>query len=325
LVRHGESTWNATGQWQGQEDVPLSARGRLEARALAERLFGASFDRRVASDLSRALETAQALGVSETDRRLREIDVGAWAGLHREEVAARFPEELRALRSGQPVRIGGGESMPEFEARIDAVIDELRGTHDGQEVLAVTHGGVVRALVTRVLGVRGQLSPLVGVGNTSLSHVIFESAPQLAVYNDATHLDPADLEPAVMPEPTARVALVAADPCAAPDRHLADRILSRLGIARFGAAGVAAGLALSDDLVAEPLGEDPRRALTALRAEQDGGAFALVVTPGEVVDTLGSMLGLPSIDGLVAPVHGAVAQLRVSGRGAVLHSYGVVL
>lgn len=335
LVRHGESTWNATGQWQGQHDVPLSARGRLEVRALAERLFGARFDRAVASDLSRAFETGQAVGVSETDRRLREVDVGAWSGLHREEVALRFPDEVRALRAGLPVRIGGGESMAEFEARVDAVIDELAGRHRGQDVLAVTHGGVVRALATRVLGVRGRLSPLVGVGNTSLSHVVFEGAvferavferaPRLALYNDATHLEPADLEPTVMPEPTARVALVAADPSAPADRRLADRILSRLGIARFGAAGVATALPLSDDLVAEPLGDDPMQAFEALRAEQEGGAFALVLTPSEVVATLGAVLALPSTDGLLAPAHGAVAQLRVSTRGALLHSYGVSL
>ena len=324
-MRHGESTWNATGQWQGQQDVPLSARGRLEVRALAERLFGARFDRAIASDLSRAFETAQAVGVSETDRRLREVDVGAWAGLQREEVAVRFPDEVRALRSGLPVRIGGGESMAEFEARVDAVIDELAGAHRDQDVLAVTHGGVVRALATRVLGVRGRLSPLVGVGNTSLSHVVFESAPRLATYNDATHLEPADLEPTVMPEATARVALVAADPEAPPDRHLADRILSRLGIARFGAAGAAAALSLSDDLVAEPLGDDPTRAFAALRAEQEGGAFALVLTPRDTVDLLGSLLALPATDGLLAPAHGAVAQLRVSTRGALLHSYGVSL
>lgn len=326
LVRHGESIWNATGTWQGQSDVPLSARGRLEARAVADRLFDARFDHRVASDLSRAWETAQAIGGAlVAEPRLREIDVGAWAGMQRDEVAERFPDEVRALRTGEPVRIGGGESVDGFEARIDAVVDELASSHGGRDVLAVTHGGVVRALTMRVLGVRGRMSPLVGVANTSLTEVRFESAPRLAVYNDAAHLEPADPEPAITPEATARVALVAADPRAPADRALADRILSRLGIARFGAAGEAANASLSTDLVAEPLGADANRALEVLRAEQDGGAFALVLTPDEVVTTVCSLLALTGPSAFVPPAHGAVTQLRVSRRGALLHSYAVAL
>lgn len=326
LVRHGESIWNATQTWQGQSDVPLSARGRLEARAVAERLVGVRFHHRVASDLSRAWDTAQAIGGPlVADRRLREIDVGAWAGMQRDEVAERFPDEVRALRSGEPVRIGGGESIDEFEARIDAVVDELLRSHAGRDVLAVTHGGVVRALTMRILGVRGRMSPLVGVGNTSLTEVRFESTPRLAVYNDAAHLEPKDSEPAVMPEPTARLALVAADPRAPADRALADRILSRLGIARFGAAGKARGLSLSAELIADPLGADPLRALEHLRREQDGGAFALVLTPNDVVALLFELLGLAEPSAFVPPSHGAVTQLRVSRRGALLHSYAVTL
>lgn len=326
LIRHGESTWNATGRWQGQYDVPLSERGRLQALALAARMVDAPFELRLASDLARALETAQALGSPlETERRLREIDVGAWEGLSHEEVATRFADELADLRAGRPVRIGGGESLPEFEARVDAVVAELAAANSEKRVLVVTHGGVVRALVTRVLGMRGRPSPLVGVGNTSLTRVSFEGAPKLTVYNDTAHLDVTDLVPSVTPEPTARVALVAADPNAPPDRSLADRILSRLGIARIGVAGAASGGPLSDDLVAEPLGTDATHAFELLRAEQEAGAFALLLTPNDVVTTLAELVGLTSTEGLGMPLHGAVAQLRVSRTRTLLHSYGVEL
>jgi len=51
LIRHGESTWNAAGLWQGQGDPPLSDRGRSQARLLAKRLAAEAPRRLVASDL----------------------------------------------------------------------------------------------------------------------------------------------------------------------------------------------------------------------------------------------------------------------------------
>lgn len=325
LVRHGESTWNAMGRWQGQCDVPLSARGRLEARALAARLDGASFERRIASDLSRAFETASLLGERvETDRRLREIDVGAWAGLHRDEVAERFADELAGMRAGRPVRLGGGESLPELEARVDAIADELAALHPGRPVLAVTHGGVVRALVSRALGTRGRASPLVGVGNTSISVIDFGAgAPRLEVYNDTMHLGALGRAPHASGEPSPRVVLVAADPAASAGPGRAGGLAPAFEVARIGAAGLARELALADELAAEPLEGDAADALAAMRAKQAGGTFALVLVPDDLVALVGRLLGLASTAGLAPPPHRAIAQLELSRGGALLHSYGI--
>jgi probable phosphoglycerate mutase len=82
LARHGETAWNAEGRYQGQEDIPLSATGEAQARALGERLREVRIDRAVASPLSRALRTAQlALGdrasLLHTDAGFMEIAHGA--------------------------------------------------------------------------------------------------------------------------------------------------------------------------------------------------------------------------------------------------------
>src|SRR5919106_799551 len=80
LVRHGESTWNSEERLQGQLDPPLSDRGREQARALAPILEALPEERIVCSDLARARETAELLGLSpgRFDERWREIDVGEW-------------------------------------------------------------------------------------------------------------------------------------------------------------------------------------------------------------------------------------------------------
>src|ERR671929_2443690 len=84
LVRHGESTWNAEERLQGQLDPPLSERGREQSRALAAAvdLTGFPPERIVCSDLTRARETAELLGVApgRYDERWREIDIGEWGG-----------------------------------------------------------------------------------------------------------------------------------------------------------------------------------------------------------------------------------------------------
>jgi broad specificity phosphatase PhoE len=66
LVRHGQSVANTEDRLQGQMDSPLSGLGRKQARALARRLVreGWSLSAIYTSDLSRAAETAEILGVA---------------------------------------------------------------------------------------------------------------------------------------------------------------------------------------------------------------------------------------------------------------------
>ena len=64
LTRHGETDWNIEGRWQGHTDVPLNDNGRTQAVAVAEALQSAGLCGVVASDLSRARETAQIVGAA---------------------------------------------------------------------------------------------------------------------------------------------------------------------------------------------------------------------------------------------------------------------
>jgi probable phosphoglycerate mutase len=160
LVRHGQSAWNAEGRWQGHADPPLSALGELQATHAAEAV--GRVDAIVTSDLVRARVTAELIagivGVwpVHLEPRLRERDAGAWTGLTRTEIDARWPGYLLDGR-----RPEGFELDDAILGRIvDALLDVHRA-HPGRRVLAVAHGGVIRA-VERNLGIEDGLVPNLG-------------------------------------------------------------------------------------------------------------------------------------------------------------------
>lgn len=158
LLRHGQSTWNADGRWQGQADPPLSDLGEAQARDAADRLAGAAFERVVASDLQRARRTAEilagALGLGvEVDPDLREIDVGDWTGLTRAEIESRWPGDLAAWSEGRSESPLGGETRTHLADRARTTLARLAGAaRPDDRILVVTHGALIRNL-DRVLRV----------------------------------------------------------------------------------------------------------------------------------------------------------------------------
>jgi probable phosphoglycerate mutase len=161
LVRHGQSEWNASRRWQGWADPPLSAEGEAQAQAAAARLAGEDLDVVVASDLRRAVQTAEVvagilgLGAVEQHRGLRERDVGDWSGLTREEIEERWPGVIEAWRAGTLDRPPNGEGDPSFVSRVVATLERVALDHRGGNVLVVTHGGVIRA-AERHCGAHGE-------------------------------------------------------------------------------------------------------------------------------------------------------------------------
>ncbi len=194
VVRHGESDSNAAGLWQGQGDAALSPAGHVQAKALAQRLDGHSYDLVLSSDLRRASDTAGYLGLEmEIDAVWRELDVGSWDGKSREEVEAEDPDALAAVRKGEDVRLGGGESMREFDGRLIDAFNTMVGRLDPDgSALLVAHGGVIASLTRQVLGQLGGFRPGLGpLENTSLTRIeVREAGPMLISYNDAGHLGP---------------------------------------------------------------------------------------------------------------------------------------
>lgn len=166
LVRHASTRLNEERRYQGRLDPPLSARGRMEAERLAERLRSTDFDRCLRSDARRCAETA-ALALPgtdfEVDTRLGEIDFGEWEGLTYDECSRNDPA-LAERWIDDPIRHTppGGEPFTDFCDRVDRVIAELE--REGS-VLIVAHGGTIRRVVAHAVGLEWrhvalfQLSP----------------------------------------------------------------------------------------------------------------------------------------------------------------------
>lgn len=199
LIRHAQSVSNASGVWQGQGDSPLSDLGQEQVKALSAVMGGTEYDLAISSDLARAADTAGALGPSpELDPAWREIDVGNWEGLTMDQVVERFPEQIAALRARRTFEIGGGESWPEVFARADSALEAVRARlpHGGRAVV-FTHGGIIAAILSGLLGVRDRFPwPLGRMRNTGRTTLRFSAAGvELVAHNDDSHLPAAFRQP----------------------------------------------------------------------------------------------------------------------------------
>lgn len=187
LIRHAETDANAAGIWQGRSTTPLSETGRLQAKRLREDLARIAPTRAVASDLSRTLETAEVAGLEVMpDPRWREMDIGRWEGLTRDEVAHHYPEEMDTLRRGGDVRMGGGETWSELAERVRLVFAELVGSMlDGEHAVVITHGGVIHSLIAALVGtpVGTGVAPIDRVRNASMTDLWMDERTVLARFN----------------------------------------------------------------------------------------------------------------------------------------------
>ncbi|MCV3273756.1 histidine phosphatase family protein [Roseobacter sinensis] len=167
LVRHGQSEWNAARRLQGQADIGLSELGRAQADMLRPVIEAITPCRVVSSDLKRVRETGDRLGVSapRLTQDLREIDVGDWTGRAIEDIQANDDEAYQGWRAGTHVP-PGGESWASFTDRVTAVIEQECRT-PCRDLLVVCHGGVIRALLQRYIGLHP--SHIIPVAPASLS------------------------------------------------------------------------------------------------------------------------------------------------------------
>ena len=174
FTRHGETVWNVENKICGVTDIPLTDKGRAQARALGRRLAAepTGITRILCSPLIRASETARLIAAETglpltVEPRLREQAFGRYEGTPRNGAAFALAK-LHFID-----RFDGGESMLQLAARIYALLDELRG-QDGP-VLLVAHNGIARVVQSYFHDMTNEQFALFGIANCELRRYDFST------------------------------------------------------------------------------------------------------------------------------------------------------
>ena len=200
LVRHGQTDFNLEGRAQGQSESPLNDTGVEQARAVAERLRDEEFAVCLTSDLRRVLDTAKPILAGRDIRaiksaRLREKDFGNMEGKTFAEVERESPDLFRRLFADDPDFVPpGGESDMQLIERVSDEVDALiesGDVPDGANILVVAHGGTIRALITRLMGLPPETLWRFLISNASLSILTAhdDGRAVLELLNCVSHLE----------------------------------------------------------------------------------------------------------------------------------------
>jgi broad specificity phosphatase PhoE len=158
LIRHGETDWNVEGRLQGQKDIHLNAKGRIQAarNGVALSAFLAEIDQSpedfewMASPLLRAIDTMEILrgemGLETAGYRkdplLKELSFGDWEGFTLDELRHKDPAGRAARKQDKWHFVPpGGESYEMLSARIEPWLSDL-----ARDTICVAHGGITRVV-----------------------------------------------------------------------------------------------------------------------------------------------------------------------------------
>ncbi|HEX3032954.1 MAG TPA: alpha-ribazole phosphatase [Bacillota bacterium] len=195
LVRHGETIWNNELRYQGHSDIPLNEAGRQQASKLADRLKGEKIDYFYASDLSRAMETAQIIAEPHAKtvtgvELLRETRFGVWEGMKFTEIQEMYPELWEKWKvDPRGTLIPEGEYLDHVAARVMQGIREIMTRHPHDTVLVAAHGGTIRLILAELLQMDLSNIWRIRQDNTALNIIdIYGDRPIVAVINDIHHL-----------------------------------------------------------------------------------------------------------------------------------------
>ena len=204
LIRHGETAWNAERRLQGHTDIPLNARGEVQARQMARALkdAGITFDVMYTSDLKRAADTANAVtqlfGVgAKVEAALRERHFGALQGLSISEAPLLRPDIWQAhIARDLDHELEGGESIRQFALRVQSALDQIQEQHAGKTILIVSHGGTLDMMYRIASNQALSTERVVSVPNASLNWITHQPGDGWIVeqWADTRHLESPALE-----------------------------------------------------------------------------------------------------------------------------------
>ncbi len=196
LVRHGETESNKQKRYQGWTESPLSEKGLRQAENAGLFLSRMEVSAVYSSDLNRAVNTAQVIGAArglkpKVTPLLREIHFGEWEGLTFEEIEKSWGHQISSwLDDPFHKAAPGGETLEKVCQRMRIFLEEVSGIHqDGDRLVAVSHGGSIRALLYNLLSLDLPSFWEIRIDNASISLVRREGEQfKVAYYNRTDHL-----------------------------------------------------------------------------------------------------------------------------------------
>lgn len=199
LIRHGETDWNAEWRLQGHLDIGLNAEGLRQAEAAGAALANEAVDAIFASDLQRALATAQAVAAPrgmpvQIDAGLRERCFGAFEGMLYADIGSRYPEAHAAMLAREvDARYPDGErraeTLREFDQRSLDTLRRIVGGGQYRKVVIVSHGGVLDCLYRKAKQQDLGSARDFDVRNASINRFLWsDDALQLLHWGDVAHL-----------------------------------------------------------------------------------------------------------------------------------------
>ena len=197
LVRHGLTNTNKEKRYVGWGDAVLSSHGYQQAECLGRRFASEPVKGLYCSDLSRTLETAGPIGKIHAlqpvkTKLLREIYFGQWEGLTYNEMSTENRDALwRWLDDPFLYSPPGGETLEQVYTRAWSFVEPLfNARRDGEVHVVVSHGGVIRSIIHRILGLGPKQLWDLRVENASVSLLqLSEKKVEVTFVNDCSHLE----------------------------------------------------------------------------------------------------------------------------------------
>jgi broad specificity phosphatase PhoE len=194
LVRHAQTKLHKADRFWGKTDIELSETGTRQAEQLRDRLARTKIDAVYSSTLLRARETADIIASRHKIKtialkELCECSFGYAEGLTFQEIAEKFPGLAAELARGEAVSFPGGESLEALDRRVGVFMEKVDLLKTESKIAIIAHGGPLRLLVCRLLGLDIRHWLQLRMDHASLS--IVETYPQgniLTLLNDVSHL-----------------------------------------------------------------------------------------------------------------------------------------
>lgn len=157
LIRHGQVVNHHEFRYNGHFDIDITETGIAQMENIASILEKEPITAVYSSDLQRAVKGANLVGNRLKLKPIkmnafRELHLGRWEGLTREEGAARFPDEADfRFRDLAHTKVKGGENLHDLKERVIPALNDIINKHKGEQIILFAHGGVNRVILCETL------------------------------------------------------------------------------------------------------------------------------------------------------------------------------